>query len=78
MNQKPGEKFPTTAEDLQGFWDMVMLQVHHVDSMFHMIEIMRANNWQVNTVFSYYFNCRHFFLGFINKPPHIKLCHCRK
>lgn len=43
----PGEKFPTTAEDLQGFWDMVMLQVYNVDDLFRDIERYRANNWEV-------------------------------
>lgn len=50
MNQIPGEKFPTTNEDLQGFWDMVMLQVDHVDSLFKEIEIFRANNWKVRNI----------------------------
>lgn len=46
LHQLPNEKFPTTVEDLQGFWDMVMLQVDHVDSLFKEIEILKANNWQ--------------------------------
>lgn len=47
LNQEPGEKFATTDEDLQGFWDMVMLQVDHVDQLFREIEEYRANNWEV-------------------------------
>lgn len=46
LNQLPDEKFPTTNEDLQGFWDMVMLQVAHVDSLFKEIETLKANNWK--------------------------------
>ncbi|XP_037038257.1 uncharacterized protein LOC119075791 [Bradysia coprophila] len=46
LNQIPGEKFPTTAEDLQGFWDMLLLQVDHVNSIFAEIEELKKNNWQ--------------------------------
>lgn len=48
----PGEKFPTTPEDLQGFWDMLLLQVDNVDSTFAEIEELKKNDWQV----SYSFN----------------------
>ncbi|KAJ6643791.1 Disks large-associated protein 1 [Pseudolycoriella hygida] len=44
--QMPDEKFPTTSEDLQGFWDMLLLQVDHVDSLFAEIEEIKKNNWQ--------------------------------
>lgn len=47
MNQAADEKFPTTAEDLQGFWDMLMLQVNHVDRLFEEIEEIRKNDWKV-------------------------------
>ncbi|XP_055689271.1 uncharacterized protein LOC129793355 isoform X2 [Lutzomyia longipalpis] len=46
LNQKPDEKFQTTSDDLQGFWDMVMLQVNHVDSLFDEIETLKSNNWK--------------------------------
>lgn len=46
LNRSPDEKFPTTNEDLQGFWDMVKLQVNNVDSLFNEIEILRANDWK--------------------------------
>ncbi|XP_060521790.1 uncharacterized protein LOC132699207 isoform X2 [Cylas formicarius] len=46
INQSPGDAFPTTNEDLQGFWDMVMLQVDQVDKLFDEIEALKANNWK--------------------------------
>lgn len=46
INQSVGEAFPTTNEDLQGFWDMVMLQVDQVDALFEEINVLRKNNWQ--------------------------------
>ncbi|XP_055706975.1 uncharacterized protein LOC129804026 [Phlebotomus papatasi] len=50
LTQSPDEKFQTTAEDLQGFWDMVMLQVNHVDSLFEEIEVLKVNNWKKKSV----------------------------
>lgn len=44
--QSAGEAFPTTNEDLQGFWDMVMLQVDQVDAMFEEIDKLRKNDWK--------------------------------
>nr|CAH7718061.1 unnamed protein product [Callosobruchus chinensis] len=46
INQIVGEAFPTTNEDLQGFWDMVMLQVDQIDALFAEIYALRANNWK--------------------------------
>ncbi|KAG5894780.1 hypothetical protein JTB14_005216 [Gonioctena quinquepunctata] len=46
INRSDGEAFPTTNEDLQGFWDMVMLQVDQVDAIFREIEALKANDWQ--------------------------------
>lgn len=42
----PGEEFPTTNEDLAGFWDMVMLQVVQVNELFDQIENLRKSQWQ--------------------------------
>lgn len=39
------EAFPITNADLQGFWDMVMLQVVHVDALFKEVDALKANNW---------------------------------
>ncbi|XP_025074871.1 uncharacterized protein LOC105430173 [Pogonomyrmex barbatus] len=46
INQVPGEEFPTTNEDLAGFWDMVMLQVVQVNELFDQIEKLRKSQWQ--------------------------------
>eukprot|EP00099_Drosophila_melanogaster_P003218 NP_001163056.1 vulcan, isoform E [Drosophila melanogaster] len=47
LNRSPEDKFPTTLDDLQGFWDMVYLQVEHVDSIFADIEKLKSNDWKV-------------------------------
>ncbi|KAG7189144.1 hypothetical protein KM043_008712 [Ampulex compressa] len=44
--QVPGEEFPTTNEDLAGFWDMVMLQVVQVNELFEQIEKLKKSQWQ--------------------------------
>lgn len=55
----PGEEFPTTNEDLAGFWDMVMLQVVQVNELFDQIEKLRKSQWQevrlniIRVIFSY-------------------------
>ena len=36
---------PTKWEDLQGFWEMVKIQVDDVDEMFTEIELLRQNGW---------------------------------
>ncbi|KAL4228410.1 Guanylate-kinase-associated protein (GKAP) protein [Mactra antiquata] len=36
----------TKCEDLQGFWEMVKLQVDDVDDMFTEIDMMRQNGWR--------------------------------
>ncbi|XP_032691129.1 uncharacterized protein LOC116853905 isoform X2 [Odontomachus brunneus] len=46
INQVPDEEFPTTNEDLAGFWDMVMLQVVQVNDLFDQIEKLRKSQWQ--------------------------------
>ncbi|XP_014486968.1 PREDICTED: uncharacterized protein LOC106750827 isoform X2 [Dinoponera quadriceps] len=46
INQVPDEEFPTTNEDLAGFWDMVMLQVVQVNDLFDQIEKLRRSQWQ--------------------------------
>ncbi|XP_077257366.1 uncharacterized protein LOC143894699 isoform X3 [Temnothorax americanus] len=46
INQMPGEEFPTTNEDLAGFWDMVMLQVVQVNELFDQIEKLKKLQWQ--------------------------------
>ncbi|XP_043066305.1 disks large-associated protein 1 isoform X2 [Drosophila bipectinata] len=46
LNRSPEDEFPTTVDDLQGFWDMVYLQVTHVDNIFAGIEQLKANDWK--------------------------------
>nr|CAD7454104.1 unnamed protein product [Timema tahoe] len=46
ITRSQDEQFPTTSEDLAGFWDMVMLQVDHVHAMFEELNRLRSNNWQ--------------------------------
>ncbi|KAK3926325.1 Disks large-associated protein 1 [Frankliniella fusca] len=45
INQRPEEQFPTTAEDLQGFWDMLLLQVDQVHNTFQSLDKLRAVGW---------------------------------
>ncbi|XP_047541770.1 uncharacterized protein LOC125074448 [Vanessa atalanta] len=46
INERGDEQFPTTLEDLQGFWDMVCLQVRNVEALYEHLNLLRANNWQ--------------------------------
>jgi hypothetical protein len=49
-NLKPSEDGPQTlAGDLQGFWDMMMLQVDNIDASFDDLRQCRENGWQVIT-----------------------------
>lgn len=47
INQTPGDMPPPTADDLQGFWEMVLLQVENVDSLYADLDKLRANGWKV-------------------------------
>lgn len=46
IKQSSTEDFPTTNEDLAGFWDMVMIQVKEVLSLFDEINELRNTNWK--------------------------------
>lgn len=46
INERPDEPFPTTVQDLQGFWDMVGLQVRSVDALHQHLAHLRANGWR--------------------------------
>ncbi|KAF4522822.1 hypothetical protein B566_EDAN008084 [Ephemera danica] len=46
LTQSGEEQFPTTCDDLAGFWDMVQLQVAHVDSLFQELKEMKERGWQ--------------------------------
>lgn len=45
INERQDEPFPTTVEDLQGFWDMVCLQVRNVDALYRHLDELKQNNW---------------------------------
>jgi hypothetical protein len=40
------DEFKTRANDLAGFWDMVLIQVYEVYSMFENLEHLRNNQWR--------------------------------
>lgn len=42
----PDDPCPTKLQDLQGFWDMVMLQVDDIHQSFAAIDKMRASSWK--------------------------------
>lgn len=48
INQTPGDMPPPTVDDLQGFWEMVLLQVENVDSLYADLDKIRANGWKVS------------------------------
>lgn len=48
LNQVMKDMPPPTNEDLQGFWEMVCLQVENVDEIFAELERTRANDWKVS------------------------------
>lgn len=40
------EEFPTTCEDLAGFWDMVSIQVEDINKSLQEIVLLRASGWK--------------------------------
>ncbi|XP_006821889.1 uncharacterized protein LOC102809954 [Saccoglossus kowalevskii] len=46
QNINPSSELITTATDLEGFWDMVMLQVNDVNNMFTELEQLKQNGWK--------------------------------
>ncbi|XP_049882556.1 uncharacterized protein LOC126378340 isoform X2 [Pectinophora gossypiella] len=46
INERHDEPFPTTLQDLQGFWDMVCLQVRNVDALYAHIRMLKENGWK--------------------------------
>jgi hypothetical protein len=66
--QNSKEPFPTTSEDLAGFWDMVMLQVEHVNRLFEEITTLRAATWvevNSNLIFITYFSLIYIIKGHV-------------
>lgn len=49
IESSPGKKKPMST-DLEGFWDMVLLQVKEVHKMFENLDEMRKNNWVETTI----------------------------
>jgi discs, large-associated protein 1 len=43
--QNSDEPFPTTSEDLAGFWDMVNIQVDHINTLFGELHTLQSNGW---------------------------------
>jgi hypothetical protein len=46
QTQSSDEPFPTTSQDLAGFWDMVMIQVDDVNRLFAEIDSLKKNGWK--------------------------------
>lgn len=47
LDPPPNDPFPTKIEDLEGFWDMVLLQVDNIDDLFAEINAYRLNGWRI-------------------------------
>lgn len=47
LKPPPDDPFPTKLEDLEGFWDMVLLQVDDCDATFAEIDTYRSNGWRI-------------------------------
>ena len=39
------DPFVPTSEDLAGFWDMVYIQVEHINALFAELATLRKNGW---------------------------------
>ena len=39
------DPFVPTSEDLAGFWDMVYIQVEHINALFAELDTLRKNGW---------------------------------
>lgn len=55
INQITRDMPPPTPADLQGFWEMVLLQVENVDTLYAELDKMRANGWKVHHSKQYLF-----------------------
>jgi len=45
LEQDSEEAFKTTDEDLQGFWDLMMIQVEELDASYQDLLAFKSNNW---------------------------------
>lgn len=50
IHQSADDKYRPTSGDLQGFWDMLMLQVNHIDQLFVEVDELKKNNWKVSLI----------------------------
>jgi antirestriction protein len=48
LNQSADEQFSTRSQDLQGFWEMVSIQVHDIHVTFDRLEREASNNWIID------------------------------
>jgi len=48
QEQSDSEPFQTTAQDLAGFWDMIVLQFEDCEEGFKEIDQLRQNHWVSN------------------------------
>jgi Guanylate-kinase-associated protein (GKAP) protein len=46
QTQNSDDPFPTTAQDLAGFWDLIMIQVDDVKGLFVEIDSLKNNGWK--------------------------------
>lgn len=43
--QSEDQQFKINPDDLQGFWDMVTIQVEEVKGAFDDLDVLQQNNW---------------------------------
>lgn len=48
LKQSEKDDFPTTNEDLAGFWDMVLLQIKEILAQFEELEKAKNNDWKID------------------------------
>lgn len=60
LNQLEAEQCRTTIDDLEAFWDIVMMQVKQVDMLFDEILTLKRNNWRIARISSGRANPRSF------------------
>ena len=46
LSPPESDPFPTTDDDLAGFWDLVMMQIEEIDSTYDEIVKLRTNGWK--------------------------------
>ncbi|RWS17430.1 Disks large-associated protein 1-like protein [Dinothrombium tinctorium] len=47
INQTQSDEHLTTNEDLEGFWEMVLIQIYEIQSIFKDIMQLKENNWEI-------------------------------